>query len=226
VPVRELIGNLFNAQTQTIVNTVNTRGVMGKGIALEFKRRFPAMFEDYRRRCDEGRVHVGETYLYKGSTPWVLNFPTKDHWRFPSQLPWIEQGLAHFAKHYQKWGVTSIAFPQLGTQNGGLAWSDVRRVMLDALSPLELDVAIYTFGPDQDDERSVSWLNHAREQELVSRLAIKPSLAQAILVHRSSIGSFHRLEQLHDISGVGTKTYARIVGVLNYTGISDQLPLL
>lgn len=120
---------------------------MGKGLALAFKDRFPAMFRDYRERCERGEVRVGQPYLYKPNAPgdpWVLNFPTKDDWRRPSRLPWIRAGLEHFAEHYREWGVTSIAFPQLGTLNGKLSWDEVRPLMHELLDSLDLDVRVYT----------------------------------------------------------------------------------
>jgi O-acetyl-ADP-ribose deacetylase (regulator of RNase III) len=77
-----MVGDLFRSEAQTWVNTVNTVGIMGKGVALEFKKRFPDMYDDYVERCRRGEVRLGKPYLFKRSTtPWVLNFPTKDHWR-------------------------------------------------------------------------------------------------------------------------------------------------
>src|ERR1700730_16060681 len=95
---RALIGDLFDSQAQTLVNTVNCVGVMGKGIAEQFKRRFPAMFDDYKERSDRKAVRVGEPYLFLDpSGARIVNFPTKDHWRSPSRLDYIERGLDHLA---------------------------------------------------------------------------------------------------------------------------------
>ena len=77
MPISYLAGDIFHAPTQTIVNTINTKGVMGKGLALGFKQRYPAMFREYRDRCARGEVHVGQPYLYTATVPWILNFPTK-----------------------------------------------------------------------------------------------------------------------------------------------------
>src|SRR5213079_1244016 len=98
--LRTLQGDLFESSAQTLVNTVNCVGVMGKGIALEFKKRYPAMFEDYVVRCRRKQVRLGEPYLFRdlGGTM-ILNFPTKDHWRSPSHLEDIDEGLEYFAKH-------------------------------------------------------------------------------------------------------------------------------
>jgi hypothetical protein len=95
-------GDLLASQAQTLVNTVNCVGVMGKGIALLFKDRFPEMFDDYRRRCDAGEVRLGRPYVWRGLLPpQVLNFPTKGHWRSVSRLDDIIAGLDHLEAHYR-----------------------------------------------------------------------------------------------------------------------------
>ena len=104
--VKILIGDIFNSRAQTLVNTVNIVGVMGKGIALEFKNRFPEMFNDYKRRCDAKDVKLGRPYLYKTiDGPWILNFPTKDHWRSVSKLSDIIEGLQYLERNYRKWEI-------------------------------------------------------------------------------------------------------------------------
>lgn len=139
-----LIGDLFASKAQTLVNTVNCVGVMGKGVALEFKRRIPGLFDDYAARCAAKRVHLGEPYLYEDVTGGkVVNFPTKDHWRSPSRLSDIERGLDHFVSQYQVWGITSIAFPPLGCGNGGLLWSDVGPLMYRKLHHLPITIEVY-----------------------------------------------------------------------------------
>src|SRR5690554_4196489 len=121
--VKVQVGNLFNSDAQTLVNTVNCVGIMGKGIALEFKKRFPAMFDDYVARCNRNEVKLGKPYLYKSLiTPYILNFPTKDHWRSVSLLGNINKGLEHLLAHYQEWGITSLAVPPLGCGEGQLEW--------------------------------------------------------------------------------------------------------
>ena len=121
--VRVLIGNLFDSHAQTMVNTVNTVGVMGKGIALEFRKRFPDMYEDYVRRCERGEVRLGSPYLYRRLLPpWVLNFPTKGHWRSIARLSDIVAGLEFVLAHYRDWGIESLAVPPLGCGEGQLEW--------------------------------------------------------------------------------------------------------
>jgi O-acetyl-ADP-ribose deacetylase (regulator of RNase III) len=156
--IRFVPTSLFTSPAQTLVNTVNTVGVMGKGIALEFKMRYPEMFERYRIFCKRGELETGKLYLYKSPNKWVLNFPTKRDWRRASELEWIEQGLKNFVETYQARGITSVAFPQLGTGNGGLVWDpDVRELMEKYLSGLPIPVFIHVrankadFIPEHDD---------------------------------------------------------------------------
>src|SRR5690606_28844889 len=109
---------------------VNTVGVMGKGVALEFKKRYPGMFDDYAMRCKSKQVKLGEPYLYRDQAgTMIVNFPTKEHWRAASRIADIERGLEYFVQHYSEWGITSIAFPPLGCGNGGLDWAEVGPVI-------------------------------------------------------------------------------------------------
>jgi O-acetyl-ADP-ribose deacetylase (regulator of RNase III)/uncharacterized protein YwgA len=137
------VGDMFASGAQTLVNTVNTEGVMGKGIALEFKRRFPAMFEDYLRRCALGEVRLGEPYLNREQEPWIVNFPTKLHWRSHSRLSDIEAGLQHLREHYRGWGITSMAVPPLGCGHGGLEWRVVGRVLYQAFRDFAIPIYLY-----------------------------------------------------------------------------------
>lgn len=113
-------GDLFESEAQTLANTVNCVGVMGKGIALEFRRRFPSMYDDYVERCQRGVVRPGRPYLHRGDDRWILNFPTKDDWRRPSRLEWVTRGLEDLVKHYREWGIASLPMPLLGCGLGGL----------------------------------------------------------------------------------------------------------
>jgi O-acetyl-ADP-ribose deacetylase (regulator of RNase III) len=128
--IEEGHGNLLTADVAALVNTVNTVGVMGKGIALQFKRAFPANYQAYRAACERGVVRLGQMFVVDtgvlGPRRYVINFPTKQHWRSASRLPDIAAGLDDLVRVVGEHGITSIAIPPLGCGNGGLDWADVR----------------------------------------------------------------------------------------------------
>ena len=136
-------GDLFSSPAQVLVNTVNTVGVMGKGIALEFKKRYPEMFLQYKEQCDKHKLVIGKLMLWYEPDHWLLQFPTKEHWRNPSKLEYIEKGLMAFVRKYADYNISSIAFPKLGCGNGELDWNDVKPLMEKYLKDLPIDVYIY-----------------------------------------------------------------------------------
>lgn len=143
---RYVRGNIFESPAKTLVNTVNTAGAMGKGLAREFKRLFPDMFKNYQQLCESGEFDTGKLWLYPTPNKWVLNFPTKKHWRQPSRFEYIEQGLHSFVKHYDTFRITSVAFPRLGCGNGELDWAVIRPLMSKYLKKLPIDIFIYEAG--------------------------------------------------------------------------------
>ena len=147
------IGNIFESKCMAIVNTVNCVGVMGKGIALEFKKRYPKMYTDYVERCKVGKVQTGLPYIFNNEDGrMIINFPTKDHWRSPSRLSFVAEGLDWFAANYEKYRISSVAFPPLGCGNGGLAWEVVGPVMYQKLRDLPIEVEIYApFGVSKNE---------------------------------------------------------------------------
>lgn len=151
--IKAQVGDLFESPAQTLVNTVNCVGVMGKGIALEFKERFPEMYRDYAERCARGEVRLGRPYLYRSLfPPHVLNFPTKDHWRSVSKLSDIIAGLEYLEQHYREWGIESLAVPPLGCGQGGLEWRVVGPTLYRHLSRLDIPVEMYApFGTPQEE---------------------------------------------------------------------------
>jgi O-acetyl-ADP-ribose deacetylase (regulator of RNase III) len=166
-----VVGDLFQSPARVLVNAVNTVGVMGKGVAEEFKRCYPDMFAQYQQLCQNEQFTVGQLWLYKTPHKWVLNFPTKAHWRDPSLLPYVEAGLQRFSENYADKGITSISFPLLGCGAGGLDWAtQVHPLMEHYLAPLPINVYIHLyepnnpFAPAQRDFESVrTWLNSEPE---------------------------------------------------------------
>lgn len=143
-------GNLLEADTEALVNTVNTVGVMGKGIALMFKEAFPENFRIYAAACKAGDVCVGHMLVTERKAlmgpRWIINFPTKKHWRHPSRMEWIVDGLQDLKQVVAEKGITSVALPPLGSGNGGLDWNDVRPRIEAALGSMP-DVSFVVYEP-------------------------------------------------------------------------------
>ncbi len=144
--------NVFNVSAQTMVNTVNCFGVMGSGLALEFKARYRQMYEDYARQCKRKEIETGRLEIHQGDEKsYIINFPTKFHWKNPSKIEWIERGLEYFLDNYQQWNIESVAFPKLGCDLGGLDWQEVRIVMDNYLSQIE-DIKVIICLDEADDQ--------------------------------------------------------------------------
>src|SRR5690554_3048314 len=105
-----IIGNIFSSDCQTLVNTINCVGIMGAGIALEYRLRYPEMYDRYVQLCSDSKIDIGKLWIYK-SDRWILNFPTKKHWKDPSRIEYLESGLEKFRDTYLNKGITSVAFP-------------------------------------------------------------------------------------------------------------------
>ena len=145
--VKYILGDLFKSEAEVYTCTVNTVGVMGCGIAFEFKRRYPNNYLDYRSYCKSGRLQTGNIFVTetrkRHGPRWIVNFPTKRHWRNPSELDWIRDGLWSLRKWLDDYRVESIALPKLGCSNGGLDWYDVRDLIESILGPIETDCLVY-----------------------------------------------------------------------------------
>ena len=143
-------GDLLEAPAEALVNAINTEGVMGKGIALQFRRKYPEMFRAYEKACKAGEVRLGHMHIFDLGTPggprWIVNFPTKGHWRERSRMGDIETGLTDLSAQIAKLGIKSIAMPALGCGNGGLDWTTVRPLIEARLSRLP-DIRVLLFPP-------------------------------------------------------------------------------
>src|ERR1700734_444546 len=146
-----LKGNLLEANTQALVNTVNTVGVMGKGIALQFKNEFPNNFKEYLAACKAGDLQPGKLLVVKDMSPTgekiIINFPTKTKWHLKSKYEYIEKGLEALVDVIKEYDIKSIALPPLGCGNGGLKWEKVKPLIEHYLGPLN-GVNIQVFEPN------------------------------------------------------------------------------
>lgn len=181
MPLRYRTGDLFHSDEQTIVNTVNCVGVMGKGIALQFKKLYPRMFQDYVERCSlpsnhPQKVVTGKPYVFEEGGKLIINFPTKNHWRYPSKISYIEDGLAYFVARYQEWEVSSIAFPLLGCENGGLDWrTQVQPIMERHLAGLDIPVVIVLRGDPSYQLHDESTIGSLQEMGQIPFPGLAPS---------------------------------------------------
>ena len=178
--------SLLESNAQTLVNTVNCVGVMGKGIAHEFKHRYPEMFTAYRKVCEKKLLEPGKLWVWPASDHLILNFPTKKHWRNPSRIEWIKSGLEKFVDTYKRLGIREISFPRLGCGNGGLDWMDVRPLMERCLSDLPIPVFIHDFTKDIG---------------LPEHLEFVPRRIETTLIKDDTFGTFvESLEQVLELS--------------------------
>lgn len=152
-------GNLLEAEAEALVNAVNVAGVMGKGLALQFKRAFPENFRAYRRACESGELKLGRVFVHRNQAPqgprFIVNFPTKGHWRDASRLEDVDEGLRSLARAIRDLRIRSIAVPPLGCGLGGLRWADVRPRIEAALEPLS-GVETLLYAPPTDPAARVS----------------------------------------------------------------------
>ena len=207
-------GNIFTSGCQTLVNTVNCDGVMGAGIALEFKLRFPEMFDQYVEHCRAGRIDVGKLWIYKppaaaGDQRWVLNFPTKRRWKHPSKVEYLKAGLEKFLGTYRSRGIESIAFPLLGAANGGLTDDESLSVMRRYLDQCEVPVEIYYYDPAAADdlykEFRRRWLG-ADEAAVAKNAGVRIDRVRRIRSALEGNDKINSLSRLASVEGIGPKT--------------------
>ena len=220
--VKVLVGNLFESKAQTLVNTVNCVGVMGKGIALEFKKRFPDMFRDYKARCDRGEVKLGQPYLYRPLVPpWILNFPTKDDWRSVTKLADIEQGLEYILRRHKEWGITSLAVPPLGCGLGQLEWRVVGPTLYRHLQRMEIPVELYAPYGTPHEEMQVSFLDQTRPAQTVLTERAEPERIRPEWIGLVEI--LRRLQSEPYHWPVGRTTFQKIAYVATAEGLQTGL---
>lgn len=138
-------GNILDSDATCLVNTVNCEGYMGKGLAYQFKNKYPETNKSYIQACKNGTLHPGTLHFFHEDGKLIINFPTKDKWREKSKIEYIEQGMKALTELITSKHIDSIAIPPLGSGNGGLRWEEVREVILKSVSPLikQTDVTIY-----------------------------------------------------------------------------------
>ena len=207
--IKEITGNIFTSKCQTIVNTINCVGAMGKGVAFEYRLRYPEMCEKYVELCREHMITIGKLWLYKAPDRWILNFPTKYHWKYPSKEEYLLKGLRKFVESYREKQIASIAFPMLGASNGGLSEEISMAIMKEYLSKCDdIDIEIYRYDPNVNDDLYLDfkkfWMSHS-DDSLSKASGMRPQYVRLIreTIQRDDI---HAMNQLLRTRGIGEDT--------------------
>jgi len=214
--IEEGRGNLLTADVEALVNTVNTVGVMGKGIALQFKRAYPANYRAYRNACVRGEVRLGQMFLFDtgvlGPRRYIINFPTKQDWRSRSRLEDIRAGLDALVELVAEHSITSIAIPALGCGNGGLGWNDVRPLIESACERMP-EVRAVVFAPDG-----------APAPETMPNATQRPRLTSQRAVLLVTIGQYLRRARLQEVrDGVSELEIQKLAYLLQLLGAPLRL---
>lgn len=221
--MKVLIGDMFQSEAQTLVNTVNCVGIMGKGIAAEFKKRYPDMFKDYIARCERNEVKPGIPYVYKESmfSPQVVNFPTKTNWRAASRIDDIEKGLRILSEKYKEWKIKSIAIPPLGCGNGQLLWEAVGPLIYKYLSKWDIPVTMYAPYGTLQEQLKIDFLKqepNLRKSASGKRILQKLNPAWVALTE-----IVYRIEQQQYHIPVGRIIFQKIAYVATLLGLPTKL---
>jgi O-acetyl-ADP-ribose deacetylase (regulator of RNase III) len=195
-----VVGNLLESNAFALVNTVNCEGYMGKGIAYQFKMRFPEMNAEYVKQCMSHKLRPGKLHTYAEGSKLIVNFPTKDKWREKSKMEYITSGLDELVKLIKEKQIPSIAIPPLGSGNGGLIWSEVKQIIIQKLGCLDDTVDIYIYEP-------------SRNYQALPAVEPKLSLSALILMQLK----FHLLYDDVHFGAIGLQKTAYFMNVLSHT---------
>ncbi|CAM4321701.1 macro domain-containing protein [Vibrio neonatus] len=217
--VTEISGNIFDSKRDVIVNAVNCVGIMGAGIALEYRLRYPDMFSKYQQFCEDGLLDIGKIWIYGNvGSQRVLNFPTKKHWKFPSKEEYLRKGLEKFVETYKEKHVGSIAFPLLGADKGGLGKERSLSIMQEYLDTLDIDVDIYFYDPMAKDslcEHVKLVLSFESPLQIKSAVGLRESDLTKVkeALAREEI---NQLSQLLKVKGIGQKVVEKLYLLKDY----------
>lgn len=219
-------GTVFNAPVNTFVNAVNTVGVMGAGIALEFSLRYPELLENYRRKCEKKEIQLGKMdYFVTYDNVSIINFPTKGHFKYPSRLSWIEEGLKDFVNTYKDNNITSVAFPKLGCSNGGLDWQDVKDVMERYLNDVDIDVYICLDTKREAQGKEKEMLDRINSISLY-KLQQELGLNEKQCIEIEKAKPISRFWHIGKIDKISSKAYKKLFDYFyNYSQKNEQISL-
>ena len=207
-----ITGNIFTTNCQTIVNTINCVGIMGAGIALECRLRYPDMYEKYIELCNKKQIDIGMLWIYKSSEKWILNFPTKKHWKYPSKREYLHSGLKKFVSTYKERGIESIAFPLLGADKGGIPQEESLSIIQHYLEPLDIRIEVYLYSPSANDDlyqATKNWLLSQDVEYISKSTELRKDYVVKVLDAMQS-QEIYQLNQLGKVKGIGIKTLEKL----------------
>lgn len=207
--IKYLEGTVFNTDADAIVNTINCVGVMNAGIALEYGLRYPELLKDYEQKCKNKEITVGHIYYFQDKDKLIVNFPTKWHFKYPSKIEWIEDGLRDFVKTYKQHNIKSIAFAKLGTLNGGLDWNKVKILMEKYLGNLDIPVYICLDNKKEAEgleKEMLEVFNNMSSMDLKENIRLTSQQLET-LEQSMPINRFWKIKEL---DGIGPTTYKNL----------------
>lgn len=211
--IKFIKGNIFDSDCSVLVNPVNCEGVMGAGLALEFRLRYPQMFSKYQALCGNRLLTIGKLWLYIGTDVKILNFPTKTSWKASTKAIYLETGLKKFVDHYHSKGIYSIAFPLLGAGKGGLSPSLSKKLMEQYLTDLPICVEVYEYDPSAKDkfyEAIKANVIESCQEDLLKETKISAKTLEKIIFSMRD-DNICQLNQLIQTPGVGIRSMEKLV---------------
>ncbi|GHT13665.1 Appr-1-p processing protein [Bacteroidia bacterium] len=210
-------GNILESDAQALVNTVNTVGVMGKGIALQFKKAFPNNFRAYQVACEQKEISVGKLFVTKDSNlnsgeKIIINFPTKKDWRKPSEYSFIEDGLDDFLKTIEKYQIKSVAIPPLGAGNGGLEWEKIKHIINKKLGSVDMDILVYE--PNQEIKEHLK----TERVKLTSARALLLYVLYDLVRNGEYVSEFSSEKVCYFLQKFGGEKYLKLQFIPNFYG--------
>lgn len=227
--LKHVTGNIFDSERHTIVNAVNCVGVMGAGIALEYRLRYPEMFEKYQQFCENKLLDIGKLWIYKADADrWILNLPTKKDWKHPTKEEYLHKGLAKFVDEYKSKGIESVAFPLLGSDKGGLGQEKSVSILEEYLSDLDIPVDIYHYDPNATDllcEKIKTIMLKYQPADFSKVVKFREAELSKLRDHLED-PEIKQISHLLKIKGIGQKTVEKLYRLSDFEPTTYQPPLL
>lgn len=207
--IKKIKGNIFNTNCEVIVNPVNCVGVMGKGLALEFKLLYPNMMDKYLKFCENKELEIGKIAIIKEENKKIILFPTKTNYSLPSKMEYIEKGLLKIKECYKEKGIKSIAFPQIGSGLGGLNWFEVESLIENILGSTDLEIELYSYSDEKAPyiENLEALFNNNTLEKIESVTKIKLKTLEKI---KNNLSRTRNISDFLLVEGLGIKSVEKI----------------